>query len=124
MFIGESLNIWFLYSNLDSTEVFFFSLFKRKSKRAKARPKIYYLNWGHRIFLKDCCCFFQDGNDPNNFEPILDQYGHLLRGGDLMVHNVQAEDAGIYFCFAKTNSGTVFQKAVLEFVPLCKANSL
>ena len=49
--------------------------------------------------------FFQDGNDPNNFEAILDQSGRLLRGGDLMVHNVQAEDAGIYFCFAKTNSG-------------------
>ena len=67
--------------------------------------------------------FFQDGNDPNNFEAILDQYGNLLRGGDLMVHNVQAEDAGIYFCFAKTNSGTVFQKAVLEFVPLKQTHS-
>ena len=40
-----------------------------------------------------------------------------------MVHNVQAEDAGIYFCFAKTNSGTVFQKAVLEFVPLKQTHS-
>ena len=83
-----------------------FSLFKIKTKRAKARPKIYYLsNSRSQNFSKILFLFFQDGSDKNNFEPILDQYGNLLRGGDLMVHNVQAEDAGIYFCLAKTNSG-------------------
>lgn len=60
---------------------------------------------------------FQDGNDPNDFEAIEDQDGNLLRGGDLMIHNVQAEDAGIYFCLAKTNSGhtvAIFHLSVLR----------
>ena len=46
-----------------------------------------------------------DQNDKNNYEQIRDAEGRPLIGEHLMIENTQLEDAGLYFCVAKTNSG-------------------
>ena len=46
-----------------------------------------------------------DGSNPEHFETILDANGNSYMGENFTIENVQAEDAGLYFCVGQTNAG-------------------
>ena len=46
-----------------------------------------------------------DRKDKDNFELVRDTHGYPLIGQHLIIENTELEDAGLYFCVAKTNSG-------------------
>ena len=46
-----------------------------------------------------------NAQDPKNFEMVLDADGRPVIGEHLIIEGITLEDAGMYFCVGKTNSG-------------------
>lgn len=47
---------------------------------------------------------FQDGENKDHFQELRDDKGYPIKGEDFVIIDVQPEDAGLYFCAARTSS--------------------
>ena len=64
-----------------------------------------------------------DGSNPDHFETILDANGNSIKGENYTIENVQAKDAGLYFCVGQTNAGMTPGKSDITILLFSVANS-